>query len=153
MREAQVKLEQIQLDQESPEENMVVREEERLCQEDEEAQEQEEGEQAEQEVGLGRADYLCRGLGGEVVLGAALLCLGSPLLLEVEPMQTLDGLSWHNLGLVPLLPVCCAFLLSLQAAPALLGGWCVCSQSLWWLCHIPVILRRKVLILLWPCGQ
>ncbi|NWZ36033.1 LSP1 protein, partial [Brachypodius atriceps] len=49
VREAQVKLEQIQLDQESPEENMVVREEERLCQEDEEAQEQEEEEQAEQE--------------------------------------------------------------------------------------------------------
>ncbi|NWZ74377.1 LSP1 protein, partial [Acrocephalus arundinaceus] len=42
--EAQVKQEQIQLDQESPEENMVVREEERLCQE-EEAQ----GEQAEKE--------------------------------------------------------------------------------------------------------
>ncbi|NXR71082.1 LSP1 protein, partial [Pycnonotus jocosus] len=49
VREAQVKLEQIQLDQESPEENMAVREEERLCREDEEAQEQEEGEQAEQE--------------------------------------------------------------------------------------------------------
>ncbi|NXO31926.1 LSP1 protein, partial [Cisticola juncidis] len=49
VREAQVKMEQIQLDQESPEENIVVREEERLCQEEEEAQEQEEGEQAEQE--------------------------------------------------------------------------------------------------------
>ncbi|NWZ62912.1 LSP1 protein, partial [Acrocephalus arundinaceus] len=50
--EAQVKPEQIQLDQESPEENMVVREEERLCQEEEEAQEQDEeaqGEQAEKE--------------------------------------------------------------------------------------------------------
>ncbi|NXY02108.1 LSP1 protein, partial [Pteruthius melanotis] len=49
VREAEVKLEQIQLDQESPEENMVIREEERLCREEEEAQEQEEGEQAEQE--------------------------------------------------------------------------------------------------------
>ncbi|NXW80504.1 LSP1 protein, partial [Hirundo rustica] len=47
VREAQVKLEQIQLDQESLEENMVVREEERLGQEEEEAQEQEEGEQEE----------------------------------------------------------------------------------------------------------
>ncbi|NXS03056.1 LSP1 protein, partial [Oxylabes madagascariensis] len=47
VREAQVKLEQIQMDQESPEENMIVREEERLCQEEEEAQEQEEGEQEE----------------------------------------------------------------------------------------------------------
>ncbi|RMC00205.1 hypothetical protein DUI87_22807 [Hirundo rustica rustica] len=37
VREAQVKLEQIQLDQESLEENMVVREEERLGQEEEEA--------------------------------------------------------------------------------------------------------------------
>ncbi|XP_058277082.1 lymphocyte-specific protein 1 isoform X2 [Hirundo rustica] len=42
VREAQVKLEQIQLDQESLEENMVVREEERLGQEEEEAREQEE---------------------------------------------------------------------------------------------------------------
>ncbi|NXR66040.1 LSP1 protein, partial [Rhadina sibilatrix] len=49
VREAQAKLEQIQLNQESPEQNMAVREEERLCQEEEEAQEQEEGEQAEQE--------------------------------------------------------------------------------------------------------
>ncbi|XP_054131652.1 lymphocyte-specific protein 1 isoform X1 [Melozone crissalis] len=49
VREAQVKLEQIQLDQESPEENMVIREEERLCQEEEEVQEQEKEEQVEQE--------------------------------------------------------------------------------------------------------
>ncbi|NWH93235.1 LSP1 protein, partial [Aegithalos caudatus] len=49
VREAQVKMEQIQLEQESPEENMVVREEERLFQEEGEAQEQQEGEQAEQE--------------------------------------------------------------------------------------------------------
>lgn len=49
VREAEVKLEQIQLDQESPEENMVIREEERLCQEEEEVQEQEEEEQVEQE--------------------------------------------------------------------------------------------------------
>ncbi|XP_053835406.1 lymphocyte-specific protein 1 isoform X2 [Vidua macroura] len=50
VREAEVKLEQIQLDQESPEENMVIREEERLCQEKEEVQEpQEEEEPAEQE--------------------------------------------------------------------------------------------------------
>ncbi|KAI1238011.1 hypothetical protein IHE44_0014112 [Lamprotornis superbus] len=49
VREAEVKLEQIQLDQESPEENMAVREEERLCQEEEKVQEQEEQEQAEQE--------------------------------------------------------------------------------------------------------
>ncbi|NXS83306.1 LSP1 protein, partial [Erpornis zantholeuca] len=49
VREAEVKMEQIQLDQESPEETMVIREEERLCREEEEAQEQEEGEQAEQE--------------------------------------------------------------------------------------------------------
>ncbi|NWY35961.1 LSP1 protein, partial [Sylvia atricapilla] len=47
VREAQVKLEQIQLDQESPEETMVVREEERPCQEEEEAREEEEGEQEE----------------------------------------------------------------------------------------------------------
>ncbi|XP_005046867.2 PREDICTED: lymphocyte-specific protein 1 isoform X3 [Ficedula albicollis] len=46
VREAEVKLEQIQLDQESPEENMALREEERLCQE-EEAQEQEQAEQEE----------------------------------------------------------------------------------------------------------
>ncbi|NXM09458.1 LSP1 protein, partial [Tyrannus savana] len=51
--EAESKLEQIQLDRESPEEireeNVVIREEERLCQEEEQAQEQEEGEQAKQE--------------------------------------------------------------------------------------------------------
>lgn len=85
VREAEVKLEQIQLDQESLEENMVVREEERLCQEEEEAQVQEEGEQAEEEVGSGGADILSRGLVGELMLGAALPCLSSPLLLEVEP--------------------------------------------------------------------
>ncbi|XP_032919651.1 lymphocyte-specific protein 1 isoform X2 [Catharus ustulatus] len=49
VREAEVKLEQIQLDQESLEETMAVREEERLCQEEEEVQEQEKQEQAEQE--------------------------------------------------------------------------------------------------------
>ncbi|NWU76375.1 LSP1 protein, partial [Onychorhynchus coronatus] len=53
VREAEGKLEQIQLDRESPEEvreeNVVIREEERLCQEEEQAQEQEEGEQAKQE--------------------------------------------------------------------------------------------------------
>ncbi|NWW75234.1 LSP1 protein, partial [Climacteris rufus] len=53
VREAGVKLEQIQLDRESPEEireeNVVIREEERLCQEEEHVQEQEKGEQAEQE--------------------------------------------------------------------------------------------------------
>ncbi|XP_021382401.2 lymphocyte-specific protein 1 isoform X2 [Lonchura striata] len=49
VREAEVKLEQIQLDQESSEENMVIREDERLCQEEQEAQEREEEEQAEQE--------------------------------------------------------------------------------------------------------
>lgn len=57
---------------------------------------------------------------GELVLGAGLPCPGSPLLLEAEPMQMLDVISWHNLGLVPLLPVCCALLWSLQAASALL---------------------------------
>ncbi|NXR53600.1 LSP1 protein, partial [Hippolais icterina] len=58
--EAQVKPEQIQLDQESPEENVVVREEERLCQEEEEAQEQEEeaqGEQAEKEEKKRKRNY------------------------------------------------------------------------------------------------
>lgn len=60
VRDTQVKLEQIQLDQESPEENMVVREEERPCQEEEEARGEAEGEQAEQEVGSGRADLLSR---------------------------------------------------------------------------------------------
>lgn len=84
MREAEVKLEQIQLDQESPEENMVIREEERLCQEEEEVQEQEEEEQVEQEVGSGGTDFLS----GELMLGAALPCPGPPLLLEAEPMQT-----------------------------------------------------------------
>lgn len=73
MREAEVKLEQIQLDQESPEEireeNVVTEEEERLCQEEERVQEQEEEERAEQEVGSGGADYLLStglagGLGG-----------------------------------------------------------------------------------------
>uniref|UniRef100_A0A8C8AN43 Lymphocyte specific protein 1 n=1 Tax=Otus sunia TaxID=257818 RepID=A0A8C8AN43_9STRI len=62
VREAEVKLEQIQLDQESPEEireeNVVIREEERLCQEEEQVQEQEEEERAEQEVGSGGADLL-----------------------------------------------------------------------------------------------
>ncbi|XP_050192448.1 lymphocyte-specific protein 1 isoform X2 [Myiozetetes cayanensis] len=51
--EAESKLEQIQLDRESPEEireeNVVIGEEERLCQEEEQAQEQEEGEQTKQE--------------------------------------------------------------------------------------------------------
>lgn len=61
MREAEVKLEKIQLDQESPEENMVIREEERLCQQEEEVQELEEEKQAEQEVGSGGADLLSRG--------------------------------------------------------------------------------------------
>ncbi|KAM9278421.1 lymphocyte-specific protein 1 [Morus bassanus] len=52
VREAEVKLEQIQLDQESPEEireNMVTGEEERLCQEEEWVQQQEEEERAEHE--------------------------------------------------------------------------------------------------------
>ncbi|NWI24199.1 LSP1 protein, partial [Sula dactylatra] len=53
VREAQVKLEQIQLDQESPEEireeNVVTGEEERLCQEEERVQQQEEEERAEHE--------------------------------------------------------------------------------------------------------
>ncbi|NXQ93153.1 LSP1 protein, partial [Sagittarius serpentarius] len=58
VREAEVKLEQIQLDRESPEEeiqeeiqeeNVVVGEEERLCQEEEQLQEQEEEGRAEQE--------------------------------------------------------------------------------------------------------
>ncbi|XP_064513628.1 lymphocyte-specific protein 1 isoform X2 [Pseudopipra pipra] len=53
VREAEGKLEQLQLDRESPEEireeNAVIKEEERLCQEEEQAQEQEEGEQAKQE--------------------------------------------------------------------------------------------------------
>lgn len=118
VREAEVKLEQIQLDQESLEENMAIGEEERLYREEEEVQEQEEGEPAEQEVGLGGADILLsRGLVCELVLGAALLCLSSPLLLGIEPTWTLDVLSWHNLGLVPLLLVCCAFLWSLQPLP------------------------------------
>ncbi|XP_029816909.1 lymphocyte-specific protein 1 [Manacus vitellinus] len=53
VREAEGKLEQLQLDRESPEEireeNVVIKEEERLCQEEEQAQEQEEGEQTKQE--------------------------------------------------------------------------------------------------------
>ncbi|NXU87960.1 LSP1 protein, partial [Xiphorhynchus elegans] len=53
VREAEVKLEQIQLDQDNPEEireeNDAIREEERLCQEEERDQEQEEGEQVKQE--------------------------------------------------------------------------------------------------------
>ncbi|XP_068800898.1 lymphocyte-specific protein 1 isoform X1 [Struthio camelus] len=53
VREAEVKLEQIQLNQESleetQEENMVVREEERLCHVEEDVQEQQEEERAEQE--------------------------------------------------------------------------------------------------------
>ncbi|XP_063189079.1 lymphocyte-specific protein 1 isoform X1 [Chroicocephalus ridibundus] len=53
VREAEVKLEQIQLDRESPEEireeNVVSGEEERLCQEEERVREQEEEERAEQE--------------------------------------------------------------------------------------------------------
>ncbi|XP_051660040.1 lymphocyte-specific protein 1 isoform X1 [Manacus candei] len=53
VREAEGKLEQLQLDRESPEEireeNAVIKEEERLCQEEEQAQEQEEGEQTKQE--------------------------------------------------------------------------------------------------------
>ncbi|XP_067152109.1 lymphocyte-specific protein 1 isoform X2 [Apteryx mantelli] len=59
VREAEVKLEQIQLDQESPEEireeNMVVREEERQSHEEDDVQEQQEEERAEQEVGPGEA--------------------------------------------------------------------------------------------------
>ncbi|NXF01756.1 LSP1 protein, partial [Smithornis capensis] len=53
VREAEVKMEQIQLDPESPkeirEENVFIGEEERLCQEEEQVQEQEEGEQSKQE--------------------------------------------------------------------------------------------------------
>ncbi|NWS58835.1 LSP1 protein, partial [Chunga burmeisteri] len=53
VREAEVKLEQIQLDQESPEEireeNVVIGEDERLYQEEEQVKEQEEEERAEQE--------------------------------------------------------------------------------------------------------
>ncbi|NWI88433.1 LSP1 protein, partial [Pitta sordida] len=53
VREAEVKMEQIQLDQESleeiREENVVIREEESLCREEEQVQEQEEGEQVKQE--------------------------------------------------------------------------------------------------------
>uniref|UniRef100_A0A8B9RR71 Lymphocyte-specific protein 1 n=1 Tax=Accipiter nisus TaxID=211598 RepID=A0A8B9RR71_9AVES len=62
VKEAEVKLEQIQLDQESPEEvqdeNVVIGEEERLCQEEEQVQDQEEEERAEQEVGSEGADHL-----------------------------------------------------------------------------------------------
>ncbi|NXU53040.1 LSP1 protein, partial [Turnix velox] len=49
VREAEVKMEQIQLDRESPEENVVTGEEERLYQGEEWVQEQEEEERAEQE--------------------------------------------------------------------------------------------------------
>lgn len=91
MREAEVKLEHIQLDRESleeiQEENVVTGEEERLCQEQERVQEQDEEERAEQEVGSGGAD-LPTGLVGELELGAALQELSSPLLLTllgVEP--------------------------------------------------------------------
>ncbi|NXA08888.1 LSP1 protein, partial [Sapayoa aenigma] len=53
VREAEVKLEQMQLNRDSPEairgENVVIGEEERLSQEEEQVQEQEEGEQAKQE--------------------------------------------------------------------------------------------------------
>lgn len=119
VREAEVKLEQIQLDQESPEETMAVREEERLCQEEEEVEEQEKQEQVEQEVGSGGADpLLSRALVGGLMLGAALPCLGSPLLLVIS--VSTDVLSWHNLGLVPLSCVLC--LLMATAGTALLWG-------------------------------
>lgn len=131
MREAEVKLEQIQLDQESleevQEENVVIREEERLCQEEEQLQDQEEEERAEQEVGSGGADHLLfPGLVAELGLGAALQELSSPLLLTllgVEPPQAcFHGITggWCHSCL-------CAFLGSLQAASALLQGWCVCG--------------------------
>lgn len=73
VREAEVKLEQIQLDRESleeiQEENVVPGEEERLFQEEELVQEQEEEERAEQEVGLGGTDLLLStGLVGELGL-------------------------------------------------------------------------------------
>lgn len=59
MREAEAKLEQIQLDRESPEEtqeeNVAIGEEERLCQEEEHTQEQHEEERVEQEVRSGGA--------------------------------------------------------------------------------------------------
>ena len=88
MREAEVKLEQIQLDRESleeiQEENVVTGEEERLCQEEEQVQEQEEEERAEQEVGSGGADLLfSTRLVGELGLGAALQKLCSPFLLTL----------------------------------------------------------------------
>lgn len=74
MREVEVKLEQIQLDQESPEEireeNVVTGEEERLCPEEEQVQEQEEEERAEQEVRSEGADLLLSpGSGGRAVAG------------------------------------------------------------------------------------
>lgn len=74
MREAEVKLEQIQLEspEEIQEENVVIREKERLCQEEERVQEQEEDERAEQEVGSGGSDSVSAGLVGELWLGAAL---------------------------------------------------------------------------------
>lgn len=59
MREAEAKLEQIQLDRESPEEtqeeNVATGEQERLCQEEEHVQEQHEEERVEQEVRSGGA--------------------------------------------------------------------------------------------------
>lgn len=151
VREAEVKLEQIQLDQESPGENMVIREEERLCQEEQEAQEREEEEQAEQEVGSGGADLLSRGLMGELMLGAALPCPGS-LLLEAEPTQTLAVLSWHNLGwchfclcAVPSCGHCrqpCPFVRGVCLLPEFVAALpCPCHAE------------KKVLFLLWLCGQ
>lgn len=104
MSEAEVKLEQIQLHQESPEEireeNVVIGEEQRLCQEEEQVQEQEEEEIASQEVGSGGADLLLStGLVAE--LGAALQDLISLLLLTLLSIG-------HDItpGLVPLLPIC-----------------------------------------------
>lgn len=103
MSEAEVKLEQIQLHQESPEEireeNVVIGEEQRLCQEEEQVQEQEEEEIASQEVGSGGADLPSTGLVAE--LGAALQDLISLLLLTLLSVG-------HDItpGLVPLLPIC-----------------------------------------------
>ncbi|KAM6408293.1 lymphocyte-specific protein 1 [Rhynochetos jubatus] len=102
VREAEVKLEQIQLDQESPEEiqeeNVVIREEERLYQGEEQVQEQEEEESTEQEVGSGGVDLLSPELVGELGLGAALQELSSSLLfmlLGVELTQTcFPGVTW-----------------------------------------------------------
>lgn len=59
MREAEAKLEQIQMDGDSPEEtreeSVATGEEERLCQEEEQVQEQDEEERAELKVGSGGA--------------------------------------------------------------------------------------------------